>query len=203
MRLSTGIELLNRRLDGGFPPGSLVALTAPPETQSELLLSELASERSTCFVSTIRPAAEVETDVGANCPDLSTTRAGPDELLDAPSRVLDGVEERSNLVVDPVDVVEDAGRSEYLDFLDEVKARVEETGSVAVLSGVDADPTPAQRRLTLKRADLVMKLFFSVKSREVTTSLVVSKFRGGSALKEPIKLLLTDRVRIDTSRDIA
>jgi predicted ATP-dependent serine protease len=53
-RLSTGIDILDRQLDGGIPPGSIVLLAADPESQSELFLYELTDICSTLYLTTIR-----------------------------------------------------------------------------------------------------------------------------------------------------
>lgn len=199
-RLSTGIDILDRRLNGGFPPGTLVALVAPPDTQSELLLSALARERPTRYVSTVRPAAEIEADLDAT--DLTVDRVTPEALLDSPGAYVD-VGEASNVVVDPTTGLESGDRDAYVDALNALKGRLAATGSVGLLHCVDAEPTPRHRGLTLHRVDVVWRLDLLVTSLDVRTRLVVSKFRGGKALQEPIKLLLTDRVQVDTSRDIA
>ena len=50
-RLRTGIEVLDRKLDGGIPAGSIVALTADPASQAELFLYELTATRGTLYLS--------------------------------------------------------------------------------------------------------------------------------------------------------
>ena len=42
-RLKTGIDVLDRKLNGGLPAGCIVALTASPSSQAELLLYELTA----------------------------------------------------------------------------------------------------------------------------------------------------------------
>ena len=53
-RLETGIDVLDRKLNGGLPPGSIVAFTASPASQSELLLYELTAARGTLYLTTER-----------------------------------------------------------------------------------------------------------------------------------------------------
>jgi hypothetical protein len=50
---------------------------------------------------------------------------------------------------------------------------------------------------------VVRRLDQTVTPDAVESTLVVSKFRGGRALTEPITLELTDNVRVDTSRNVA
>lgn len=202
-RLSTGAEILDRRLGGGIPVGRMVALTAPPDTQSELLLSELARERETIYLSTVRPADEVRAELDTSGAAVEVTRVEPTELLDDPARCLDRIERQSNVIIDPTSGLELDDRDRYLNFLNALKARLRETRSVALLHCLDADDNPPLRSLTLNCADIVWRLHLLITTLSVETRLIISKFRGGSALREPIKLLLTDRVQIDTSRDIA
>jgi len=54
-RLSTGVDILDRQLDGGIPPGSIVLLAADPASQSELFLYELAGVRAT-LIGNVEPA---------------------------------------------------------------------------------------------------------------------------------------------------
>ena len=205
MSMSTGLDVLDRRLQGGIRPGTVIALTAPPDTQSELLLHALASARDTLYLSTTAPECEIRDRFGArdDAPALTVERVEPDELLDDPSAVFERVAPGSNLILDVTDGVEGADRTEYLALLDELKAVLSETGSVALLHCMDTDDAPSRRSLTLKRADLVWRLYLAVTTLSVETRLVVSKFRGGVPLREPLKLHLTDRVEVDTSRDIA
>lgn len=65
------------------------------------------------------------------------------------------------------------------------------------------DQPPAHRWQTLNRADDVRELEVHALSRDVKTRLLVTKSRYGYSLTEPIPLVLTGRVRIDTSRRIA
>ena len=57
---STGLDVLDRRIGGGFKAGVLATLEAPAGSQSERLLAELVSMHRTVFVSTTRPSGRFE-----------------------------------------------------------------------------------------------------------------------------------------------
>jgi len=59
-RLSTGIDVLNRQLDGGIPTGSIVLFSADPASQSELLLYEVTAVRMALYLTTIRSDQAVQ-----------------------------------------------------------------------------------------------------------------------------------------------
>lgn len=206
-RFSTGIPFLDRVLDGGIPVGTLVALTAPPGSQSELLLEQFVRARSSLYVSTVRPEAEVRANVArqdAESLDLAVANHTPEDLLADPERVTSQVSPESFVVVDTINGLESADRARYLAFLNDLKACLRETDSVGVLHCIGGDaPVPPLRDLSLNRADQVWQLQVMALSRDVKTRLLITKVRNGRALTEPVDLLMTDRVRVDTSRRIS
>lgn len=212
-RLSTGVDLLDRRLNGGVPPGRMVTLMAPPDTQSDLLVKRLVAERNCLYLSTLRPAWEIEEELRdhvqtAMGPDAGTTdvqveEVSPERIVADPTDVLADLDGQSTLVVDAADEFEREDRSQYAQFLNDIKQRLWETGSIGLLYGSEEERPPPARAITLRRTDLVWRLRIAVDPEAISHSLVISKFRGGRTLTEPIKLVLTDDVRIDTSRDIA
>lgn len=202
-RLSTGSEVLDRQLEGGLPPGTLVALTAPPDTQSELFLQALAGERQTVYLSPVRPADEVTETLDLPHSELTVLQKEPETILTEPEESFKQIDAHSNIIIDPMNGFETGQRRQYIDFLNALKEHLRTTESVALLHCIDAETNPTLRSLTLNRADLVWRLQLSVTTLTVDTRLIISKFRDGKALREPIKLRLTDSVQIDTSRDIA
>lgn len=203
---STGLPFLDRRIDGGLAAGTLLALVAAPRSQSHLLLRQLVQTRATSYVSLLRPAADVEAWAagGPGTPaDLSVTRADPEALLDDFSLVEAQHTPESFVVVDRTNGLEAAPRDAYLDFLDRLASLCRETDSVGVLRCADAVPEPPRRGLTLDRADQVWQLELLSLSREIKNRLLVTKSRTGRALREPIDVLLTDTVQVDTSRKIS
>lgn len=202
-RLSTGSEVLDRFLEGGLPPESLVALAAPPDTQSELFLQALAGERQTIYLSTTRPAEEVSGTLDLPHSELTVLQKDPETFLTEPEESFKQIGSQSNVIIDPMNGLETGSRGQYVDFLNTLKGHLRRTESVALLHCIGAETNPALRNLTLNRADLVWRLHLTLTSLTVDTRLVISKFRGGKAVREPIKLRLTDNVQIDTSRDIA
>ena len=109
----------------------------------------------------------------------------------------------SFVILDRVTALETEPRDAYLAFLDALKQELDRTDSTGVLHCPTTDSDPPQRGLTLSRADQVWQLELLPLSREVKNRLLVTKSRYTRALREPIDLLLTDRVQIDTSRRIA
>lgn len=204
-RFTTGLTFLDRMIGGGLPAGGLLSLTAPPTSQSELLLAELMRVRQTVVVSTTRPEEEIRdwADANAGSEESTIVSTDPESLLEDPERATTPLSPESFLIVDSVNSLEMASRDRYLAFLNHLKERLRETDSVGILHCIDETDTPPQRSLTLHRSDFVWQLEVLVLSREIKTRLLVTKARQGRALTEPVPLRLTDRVQIDTSRRIA
>ncbi|MFW5965673.1 MAG: DUF7125 family protein, partial [Halodesulfurarchaeum sp.] len=77
------------------------------------------------------------------------------------------------------------------------------TGGIAFLHALEGSDTPRLRSTTQHMADVVLDLDVRLKGGEVDHRLTVRKYRGGRVPSETIKLDLSERVRVDTSRDIA
>lgn len=203
---STGLPFLDRRINGGLPAASLLTIVAPPHSQSELLLKQLLQTRRTVFVSTYRPESEVRrwAEAGPGAPlDLSVTRPSVSTLIERPGEVLADLPPESFVVLDRGTPLETESREAYLSFLDVLKTELERTDSTGIIHCPTGETPPAQRDLTLSRADQIWQLELLPLSREIKNRLLVTKSRYTRALREPIDLLLTDEVRVDTSRRIA
>jgi KaiC/GvpD/RAD55 family RecA-like ATPase len=204
-RLQTGITVLDRRLNGGLPPGSIVLFTANAASQSELILYELTAARGSLYLTTIRSDQAVRDAV-----DKVPGRVGNptirgisgDAPLDRANRLVRDLPEGANLILDIVDPLEDQSRARYRSFLNELQTHMVNTGGLAVLHAMKGGDPP-NRELTAHMADVVFDLETERKGSEIVNRLSVPKFRGGRALDETIKLKLTEQVSVDTSRDIA
>lgn len=205
-RLPTGVDVLDRKLDGGIPAGSTVALCAEPASQSELLLHELTATRGTLYI-TLGRTEEAVADSIAN----SSTRTGDptirhvsgDAPIDNAAKLVSALPEASNLIVDPADVLERESHDRYRNFLNEIQNHIHNTSGLAVLLCLAGTHVPQGRDTTRHMADVVFDLETRVGGDTVENRLTVPKFRGGRALTDVVKLELADTVSIDTSRDIA
>jgi KaiC/GvpD/RAD55 family RecA-like ATPase len=205
-RLSLGIGPLDRELDGGLPPGSVVAYCAPPASQSELLLYELTRTRGTLYLSTDRSEDAVHDAIEkATCPtgDPEIRFVPGDAPLENARRMVREVTEEANVVIDTGDALERTDRGRYQRFLNELGNHMQNTGSIALIHCMRSGAEPDLRTTTTHMADVVFDLNQERRGTELETRLAVPKFRGGRALAETIKLELEERVRVDTSRDIA
>ncbi len=205
-RLRTGIEVLDRKLAGGIPAGSIVALCAQPASQAELFLYELTATRGTLYLSLDRTGDAVTSSIQS-----SQTRTGEptvrditgDAPLDNASKLVSALPEESNLIIDPVDVLERQEPPRYRNFVNQLQNHIYNTGGLAVLHCLDGREVPNLRDTTEHMADIVFQLETRVNGDRIENRLAVPKFRGGQALSEVIKLELSETVDIDTSRDIA
>ncbi|MFO7925875.1 MAG: RAD55 family ATPase [Halobacteriota archaeon] len=205
-RLRTGIAALDRQLEGGIPSGSIVALTASPASQAELFLYELTATRGTLYLTLDRTS-----DAVANSLNAAPARTGQatvrdvtgDAPLDNASKLVAALPESSNLIIDPVDVLERHEPARYRNFINELQNHIYNTGGLAVLHCLDGRDVPVLRDTTEHMADVVFQLETTVKGDRIENRLAVPKFRGGRALSDVIKLDLAAAIDIDTSRDIA
>lgn len=205
-RLSTGVEVLDRELAGGLPAGSLVAYQAPAASQGELLLYELTRPRDTLYLTTDRTEDAVSDAIeNTNAPTGKPyiQMVGGEDPIDAARRAFRGAFEDMTVIVDPIDTLERAERTRYETMLNELSNHMHNTRGIAFLHCLVGPHEPELRSTTHHIADVVFDLDVTVKGGELDTRLTVLKFRGGSVPSETIKLDLAERVRVDTSRDIA
>ncbi|AFK19428.1 transcriptional regulator [Haloferax mediterranei ATCC 33500] len=205
-RLATGIDILDRQLDGGIPAGSIVLLTADPASQSELFLYELTTTRGTLWLTTLRSEVAVE-DALERCPgptgNPTIRNVGGDAPLDTANKLVRDLPERANLIIDVVDILERNEGPRYRKFLNVLQTHMVNTRGLTILHGLKGETVPDNRDLTEHMADIVFDLDTNIDGSEIENRLAVPKFRGGRALDETIKLRLAERVSVDTSRDIA
>ncbi|MDQ2048995.1 transcriptional regulator [Natronolimnohabitans sp. A-GB9] len=205
-RLETGIDVLDRKLDGGLPPGCIVAYTADPASQSELLLYELTAARGTLYLTTERSddAVRHAIDASPSAVGNPTVRhVTGDEPLEEATRLIGALPDGANLIVDTMDALERTDTDAYVDFLNDLKTQMLETGSIAVLHCLKGAGEPDNRTQTYHAADAVFDLRTATAGTELENHLTIPKFRGGGQPTEAIKLELVEEVAIDTSRDIA
>jgi len=206
-RLRTGIDVLDRKLDGGIPAGSIVALTAQPASQAELFLYELTATRGTLWLSLDRTAESVVASIEqtpANTGDPTVRHISGEAPLDNAGKLVSALPESSNLIVDPLDVLEaQEPHSRFRAFMNDLQNHIVNTGSLAILHCLDGRDVPPLRDTTEHFADVVFQLKTRTMGDEVENKLAIPKFRGGRAPKDIIKLDLVEQVNIDTSRDIA
>jgi len=207
-RLSTGIDVLDRQLDGGIPTGSIVLFSADPASQSELLLYEVTAVRMTLYLTTIRSDQAVQdaldrtsqyTAVG----EPTIRDIGVEAPLDQANKLMGTLASESTLIIDSLDPLERQDPSRYRYFLNQLQTQMRNMESIAILHAMDGRSVPALRDVTEHMADVVFKLNTEIQGTEIVNRLSVPKFRGGRALDETIKLKLSSGVSIDTSRDIA
>jgi KaiC/GvpD/RAD55 family RecA-like ATPase len=186
--LSTGISLLDDALGGGVPPGSLVALAAPPRAQSEPLLYAMAGQNRTRYLSTLRPAKEVtdaiRATVAADPQDVHIDVRGVDgeDILGNPEAAMEGLDANSLVVVDPTTELEQGDRERYRAFLDVAKRALRMTDSVGLFHCHENTPSVLRRDMTLARADLVWDVSVEIVEDDLRTRLAIPKFRGGTPL---------------------
>jgi len=206
-RLRTGIDVLDRKLDGGIPAGSIVVLNATPASQAELFLYELTATRGTLYLSLDRSEQAIKDSL-----DQSPTATGQPTVrhvsgeapLDNAGKLVSALPETSNLIIDPLDVLEEQEPpSRFRSFMNDLQNHIFNTGSLAVLHCLDGRGVPPLRDTTEHFADVVFELHTSINGDEIENRMAIPKFRGGRAPTDVIKLDLAEEVSIDTSRDIA
>ena len=205
-RLETGIDVLDRKLDGGLPPGCVVAYTAKPASQSELLLYELTAARGTLYLSTRRSTSANEHAIESSMAQVGSPtirQVTSENPLEEAKRFIGALPEGANLIVDPMDVLERTDRRAYVDFLNYLKDYMLESRGIAVLHCLKGKHEPENRETTEHVADAVFDLRTTISATELENHLTIPKYRRGGAPTETIKLELSERVEIDTSRDIA
>jgi len=206
--LSTGDDALDRFCNGGIPPGSLIAMEAPPGTQTESLLWTMMNQRKTVYITTLRSKGAVQADVDRYVDVRDNAYRVQDAGIDTPienaSGVIELVDDQVNLFIDTANPLEETDdRDRYVKFLNRLKTHLVNTNGIGLLVCTKSDAHLPGREYTLTIADIVWEIHTNVDSAQVENYLQMRKFRGRRVPDDNLKLILGERLRVDTSRDIA
>lgn len=205
-RFKTSVMMVDRRLGGGIESGQMLALVASPTSQSERLVLELAARYPTVYLSTERPVPAVRSTLEAagSDPDSHSVKRVSAEtpIVDALGYVRQ-LPDEAVLLVDPVNLLEEADEAAYREFLHRVQTGLDNTDSIALFHCLAGEQVPPQRDRTTYTADMVVELTTAVREGQVKTHLTIPKIRNGEAFEEEMKLEFSPSIAVDRSRDIA
>lgn len=187
----------------------MVVLTAAPASQSELFVRAFTAAHETQYLTTVRSV----TAVARWLDEPATVEATPTQILETTDRedvvasVRHGIHSLPRdgaVVIDSAGPLEAVTPSRYQSLLTTLSDAVAEADGVGLIHALTTGgPRSRCRLLTEQVADVIIRLETTVTDVAVENRLVVPKARGIGALDAPIKLTLTDRIVVDTSRDIA
>jgi len=206
-KLETGVETLDRKLNGGLPKGSITVLEASPGSQGHLILHELTAARGTMWMSFARTEEAIKKTLAespAPTGDCTVKYMSGETPIDDVGKFLAAVPPESNIILDPVDVLEsETEPRDYRGFLNELQSHLLSHDSLAMLFGTHGESRPGLRDTTKYFADVVFELDTTYDKEDVENYLRVPKYRRGECPAGVIKLELKSNVSIDISRDIA
>jgi KaiC/GvpD/RAD55 family RecA-like ATPase len=206
-KLETGMETLDRELNGGLPAGSITLLEVPPGSQGHLFLHELTATRGTLWMSFARTAEAVKRsleETPSPSGECTVKYISGTDPMDEVEKLLSAVPDQSNIIFDPINMLEQQGdERRFRRFLNELQAHLLETESLAFFYATQGTSNIALRDKSKYFADVVFELETVFKDDEVENFLRVPKYRRGHCPSGVIKMDLTSEVSIDISRDIA
>lgn len=204
-RISTGIRMLDRQLDGGLRPGTVTGLVSSPASQANPLFYEFMNERPWLYVTTYRSERAVEDELDDLLwGDVEVVHTGLERPVRAVHRAMRNLDGERHVIVDTMNPVESTtDRALYVGMLNRLKDYLLDNGRIALLHCTEHGDAPAQRETTLTMADVVWRLECKVNDRRMENHLTVPKYRSRSAVQEVIKLDLGQRAVVDASKNIA
>lgn len=204
-RVSTGIDALDRHLDGGLREGTVTCLVSSPASQCNPLFYQFMEDREWLYVTTYRSERAVEHELDELLwGDVVVEHVGVERPIRGLHGALEDLDEERNVIVDTMNAFEETDRqSQYTALLNGIKDYLLDTDRVALLHCTELDTPPALREVTLTIADVVWELELVTDERSVEARLVVPKYRSRAAIDEVIKLELGREVSVDTSKNIA
>lgn len=209
----TGIAGLDRELDGGIEPGTLVAIETDSASQGDSLLRHVAAQQPTFYISTTRTEENVEEwlrdqHLVVDPTHIYVQHVDTDRKLGVIDDYLEDLPTPVNVIVDPVNRFETEDVEEYTQTLYRLKSRIQNTRRIGYLHLHDclqcgADDNCQNCTATYRSSDMVWKVSSEVTDKEINTQLAVTKRRGGSTPERPLKLSMGADISVDTSRNIS
>jgi KaiC/GvpD/RAD55 family RecA-like ATPase len=227
-RLPTGIDMLDRKLNGGLPPGALVYFSASPDSSPELFLFELTAPRKTFYITTyknpqfiIRDMDRLEFDTSnisfidlhegfyeKLLPDLSNKQVASKKLVQYLDEWLDSIIESGEndftIIFDSFSFLLELGLDEEVlkRLLDKIYDIINNHNSVCYLMVINGVSNTSIGNRIQYWCDVILQIDLEHRGDKIVNKLIMPKIRDMPPMTDYINFKITDRVIIDTSRDI-
>jgi archaellum biogenesis ATPase FlaH len=227
--LSTGVDILDRNLNGGLPSGALVYFSANPKSVPEVFLYELSTPRKTYYITTHknpryikRNMKELDFDpLGIEFVNLheeyyhkilsgtADRPAAAKKLVHYMNDWLDCLkndnDDNFTIIFDNFSFLVDLGidTDSLKHMLDKVYDIISEGNGICYLMMVKGMHHESVENHIQYWCDVIFDIDLECKGDKIINKLTLPKIRGMNPITEYIKFKVTDRITIDTSRDIA
>lgn len=208
MALSTGIDTLDRKLSGGLPAGTLVAVMTPPGIQHDPLLCAGTDERASHFYTTMKSSAAVQRSFERSAGGSEIEHIQQIEPAEADNQFaarIHDIDEGEDFYVDTIDPIEESlDRDRYADLLNSFDDKLAEIGSIGYLYGLATETPPQNRRYTLDFADCVLRLRARQQRDKLSYYLEIPKATGIAlgGVDRYLEIDIDRGVDIDQTRNI-
>jgi len=209
--LESGITALDSQLheeEPGFLAGSIIVIEAPPNSQAEQMLYQFAKMRESTYITTQRDMQVLKEgynryDAGLGSLDVGIETPSSEDIIKDTRQLLKTTPDDSNIIIDSIDLLEQSEFHEYKRFLNELKKRVVQTDSLAILFSYDTTAAADNRKLTLGFADYCLEIQVS-EEPDVSPIVVVRKNRGFETPEEGLKIIFRGSdIGVDSERTIS
>jgi archaellum biogenesis ATPase FlaH len=227
-RLSTGVDILDRNLNGGLPNGALVYFSANPKSMPEVFLLELAMPRKTYYITTskdpryiMRDMKELDLDVPnlefvdvhaeyyhKILPQEPDKHKAINKLVEFLNKWLEGLEASKEqdftIIFDSFSFLVELGveSDEVKTMLDRIYDIINNGNGICYLMMIKGVHHESIESRIQYWCDVIFDIDLERKGDKIVNKLTLPKIRGMSPVTDYIKFKVTDRITIDTSRDI-
>ncbi len=226
---STGIDILDKKLDGGLPEGSLVCIYANPITMPEAFLYQFATVVKTYYFITSRPAEYVKENIenmGLSADKIEfidvftqyyMNEYGQFVIVDAyrDKEIFDFVDhtlnriqesgEKYNVIFDSISFFlklnVSIGIKEWL--INKLYIQAKQTNNVYYIYLMKNVHPPDIVNMVIDISDVVFDIDIERIGDRMNSRLAIPKIRNKTPMLETFKFYISEGVQIDTSRDIA
>jgi len=224
--LSTGLPTLDKELDGGLLPGSLVYLTADPMTMGEIFLFQFIQQRPSYYVNTERKPEHITNNItqfgfessGVKFIDIH------EKFYEKSAKLLDRGELRDykvmdffikqlelidakeiNLIVDTITFFQqlEVKRTKFKELIDIMYETIKRTQGLGFLYGIKSDNRSLIENEVINICDAVFDISLIRKADKTTTELTIPKARDRPIHGNVLKFKIEGGIIMDTSREIA
>jgi archaellum biogenesis ATPase FlaH len=203
----TGISILDQLLGGGFPANSIVCLIAHSILNAEIFLYHFASRRKTYYLTTSKRPEDIKRimkDLKLETSNINFIHGTSAYLIDSTLRKIQwGGDSNMNIIIDNFSFYLGSSDLEVMKrIIDIVRDVIITTNSIAFLYVYKGTHSKEIENLIFNLSDVVFDVDYYTVGNIQETTLSVPKIHGMKPIKR-MKIIIGDKIEIDTSREIA